>query len=90
MVLLLLKDDVPVIMFLVADGNEDKSISNLQELIRGAKIILIADKKCIEKATFAHLKIEIPNFETISVFIISIFNGYTSSVDNIMLLMKKY
>ena len=30
---------------------------------RGAKIILIADKNCIKKASFAHYKIEIPNFE---------------------------
>ena len=61
----LIEDDVPVVMFLISDGNEDKSISNLQEAhSRGAKIILIADKKCIEKATFAHLKIEIPFFKT--------------------------
>ncbi len=61
----LLEDDVPVIMFLISDGHEDKAISNLQEAYsRGAKIILIADKNCIEKATFAHLNIEIPNFET--------------------------
>ena len=60
----LIEDNVPVIMFLVSDGNEDKAISNLQEAYsRGAKIILIADKKCIDKATFAHLKVEIPNFE---------------------------
>ena len=61
----LIEDDVPVIMFLVSDGNEDKAISNLQEAYsRGAKIILIADKDCIKKASFAHYKIEIPNFET--------------------------
>ena len=61
----LIEGDVPVVMFLISDGNEDKSISNLQEAYsRGAKIILIADKNCIEKAPFAHLKIEIPNFET--------------------------
>ena len=61
----LIEDQVPVIMFLVSDGNEDKAISNLQEAYsRGAKIILIADKNCIQKATFAHHKIEIPNFET--------------------------
>ncbi len=61
----LIEDQVPVIMFLVSDGNEDKSISNLQEAFsRGAQIILIADKICIQKATFAHFKIEIPNFET--------------------------
>ena len=29
-----------------------------------AKIILIADKNCIQKASFAHHKVEIPNFET--------------------------
>ena len=61
----LIEDQVPVIMFLVSDGNEDKAISNLQEAYsRGAKIILIADKNCIQKASFAHYKIEIPNFET--------------------------
>ena len=61
----LIEDDVPVIMFLVSDGNEDKAISNLQEAYsRGAKIILIADKKCIDKATFAHFKVEIPDFES--------------------------
>ena len=60
----LIEDQVPVIMFLVSDGNEDKAISNLQEAYsRGAKIILIADKNCIQKASFAHHKIEIPNFE---------------------------
>ena len=59
----LIEDDLPVIMFLIADGLEDKSISNLQEAhSRGAKIILFADKTCIDKAPFAHLKIEIPNF----------------------------
>ena len=59
----LIEDDMPVIMFLISDGLEDKSISNLQEAYsRGAKIILIADKVCIEKAPFAHLKIEIPEF----------------------------
>ena len=59
----LIEDELPVIMFLIADGLEDKSISNLQEAhSRGAKIILIADKVCIEKASFAHLKIEIPEF----------------------------
>ena len=52
-------------MFLVSDGNEDKSISNLQEAhSRGAKIILIADKKCIEKADFAHFKLEIDDFDS--------------------------
>ena len=61
----LIEDEVPVIMFLVSDGNEDKAISNMQEAYsRGAKIILIADKDCIKKASFAHYKIEIPNFET--------------------------
>ena len=35
----LIEDQVPVIMFLVSDGNEDKAISNLQEAYsRGAKI----------------------------------------------------
>ena len=60
----LIEDQVPVIMFLVSDGNEDKAISNLQEAYsRGAKIILFGDKDCIQKASFAHFKIEIPNFE---------------------------
>ena len=60
----LIEDNVPVIMFLVSDGNEDKAISNLQEAYsRGAKIILIADKKCIDKATFAHFTVEIAEFE---------------------------
>ncbi len=60
----LIEDNVPVIMFLVSDGNEDKSISNLQEAYsRGAKIILIADKKCIDKASFAHFTVKIPEFE---------------------------
>jgi glucosamine--fructose-6-phosphate aminotransferase (isomerizing) len=59
----LIEDELPVIMFLIADGLEDKSISNLQEAhSRGAKIILFADKICIDKAPFAHFKIEIPNF----------------------------
>ena len=61
----LIEDELPVIMFLIADGLEDKSISNLQEAYsRGAKIILIADKICIDKAPFAHLKIEIPEFSS--------------------------
>ena len=60
----LIEDEIPVIMILVSDGNEDKSISNLQEAhSRGAKIILIADKKCIEKADFAHFKLEIDDFD---------------------------
>ena len=60
----LIEDNVPVIMFLVSDGNEDKAISNIQEAYsRGAKIILIADKNCIDKASFAHFKVEIPDFE---------------------------
>ncbi|MDC1022917.1 SIS domain-containing protein [Alphaproteobacteria bacterium] len=59
----LIEDNLPVIMFLIADGLEDKSISNLQEAYsRGAKIILIADKVCLDKAPFAHFKIEIPKF----------------------------
>ena len=59
----LIEDQVPVIMFLVSDGNEDKAISNLQEAYsRGAKIILISDRDCLNKASFAHYKIEIPNF----------------------------
>ena len=37
----LIENGLPVIMFLVADGNEDKSISNLQEAYsRGARIIV--------------------------------------------------
>ena len=60
----LIEDNLPVIMFLVSDGNEDKAISNLQEAYsRGAKIILFADKKCIDKVSFAHFKVEIPDFE---------------------------
>ncbi len=60
----LIEDNVPVIMFLVSDGNEDKAISNLQEAYsRGAKIILIADKKCIDKASFAHFTLAITDFE---------------------------
>ncbi len=60
----LIENDIPVVMFLISDGNEDKSISNLQEAYsRGAKIILIADNICIQKAPFAHLKVEIPNFD---------------------------
>jgi glutamine---fructose-6-phosphate transaminase (isomerizing) len=59
----LIEDDLPVVMFLIADGLEDKSISNLQEAYsRGAKIILIADEVCIKKAPFAHFKIQIPSF----------------------------
>ncbi len=70
----LIEDQVPVIMFLVSDGNEDKAISNLQEAYsRGAKIILIADKNCIQKASFAHHKIEIPNFEKDFKFLLSPF-----------------
>jgi len=61
----LIEDNIPVIMFMVADGNEDKSISNLQEAYsRGANTILISDKNCIEKAEFAHIKLEIPEFES--------------------------
>ncbi len=60
----LIEENVPVIMFLVSDGNEDKAISNLQEAYsRGAKVILIADKKCIDKATFAHYTVKIAEFE---------------------------
>ena len=63
----LIEDNVPVIMFMVADGNEDKSISNLQEAYsRGANTILISDKNCIEKAEFAHTKLEIPEFENLN------------------------
>jgi glucosamine--fructose-6-phosphate aminotransferase (isomerizing) len=59
----IIEDELHFIMFLIADGLEDKSISNLQEAYsRGAKIILIADKICIEKASFAHFKILIPEF----------------------------
>ena len=46
----LIEDNIPVIMFLVSDGNEDKAISNLQEAYsRGAKIILIAIKNVLIK-----------------------------------------
>ena len=72
----LIEDDIPVVMFLVSDGNEDKSISNLQEAhSRGAKIILIADKKCIEKAEFADFKLEIDDFD----------NGFKSLLSPILM-----
>ena len=59
----LIENDIPVVMFLVSDGYEDKAISNLQEAYsRGAKIILISDKECIKKSEFANLKILIPEF----------------------------
>ena len=42
----LIEDELPVIMFLIADGLEDKSISNLQEAhSRGAKIIFADSRK---------------------------------------------
>ena len=59
----LIEEELPVIMFLVSDGLEDKSISNLQEAIsRGANTILISDRKCIKKSQPISLKIEIPSF----------------------------
>ena len=60
----LIEENLPVIMFLISDGLEDKSISNLQEAVsRGAKTILVADKKSISKAKFVNFSIEIPDFE---------------------------
>ena len=42
----LIEDDLPVIMFLISDGYEDKSISNLQEAhSRGSKVIVIGSGK---------------------------------------------
>ncbi len=60
----LIEENLPVIMFLISDGLEDKSISNLQEAVsRGARTILIADKESIAKAKFVNFAIEIPEFE---------------------------
>ena len=60
----LIEEELPVIMFLVSDGLEDKSLSNLQEAIsRGANTILISDYKCIKKSQQVSLKIEIPTFD---------------------------
>ncbi len=60
----LIEENLPVIMFLISDGLEDKAISNLQEAVsRGAKTILIGDKKSIKKAKFVNFAIEIPEFE---------------------------
>ena len=59
----LIENGLPVIMFLVADGYEDKSISNLQEAhSRGAKIIVIADSQSLKKINFEAIKIKIPEF----------------------------
>ncbi len=59
----LLEEDLPVIMFVTSDGNEDKSISNFQEAVsRGANAILIADKNCIEKVPTSSYQIQIPSF----------------------------
>ena len=58
----LIEDDLPVIMFLIADGYEDKSISNLQEAYsRGSKVIVIGDKISLNKVSFAEIKIQIPD-----------------------------
>ena len=60
----LIEEELPVIMFLVSDGLEEKSLSNLQEAIsRGANTILISDYKCINKSQQVSLKIEIPSFD---------------------------
>ena len=60
----LIEENLPVIMFLISDGLEDKSISNLQEAVsRGARTILIGDRKSIKKAKFVNYSIEIPEFE---------------------------
>jgi glucosamine--fructose-6-phosphate aminotransferase (isomerizing) len=59
----LIENGLPVIMFLVADGYEDKSISNLQEAhSRGATIIVIGDSKSLKKINFESIKIQIPEF----------------------------
>jgi glucosamine--fructose-6-phosphate aminotransferase (isomerizing) len=59
----LIENGLPVIMFLVADGYEDKSISNLQEAhSRGATIIVIGDSKSLNKINFESIKIQIPEF----------------------------
>ena len=58
----LIEDDLPVIMFLIADGYEDKSINNLQEAYsRGSKVIVIGDKISLNKISFAEIKIQIPD-----------------------------
>ena len=59
----LIENGLPVIMFLVSDGYEDKSISNLQEAhSRGATIIAIGDSKSLNKINFEAIKIKIPEF----------------------------
>ncbi len=59
----LIEENLPVIMFLISDGLEEKSLSNLEEAIsRGAKPILICDRKTAKKAKFVNNLIEIPNF----------------------------
>ena len=58
----LIEDDLPVIMFLISDGYEDKSISNLQEAhSRGSKVIVIGDEISLNKISFAEIKIQIPD-----------------------------
>ena len=58
----LIEDDLPVVMFLIADGYEDKSISNLQEAYsRGSKVIVIGDEISLNKISFAEIKIQIPD-----------------------------
>ena len=70
----LIEEDLPVIMFLVSDGLEDKSISNLEEAIsRGANTILISDKKCINKSQSITSIIEIPSFD-------QFFNSFFSPI----------
>ena len=60
----LIEDGLPVIMFIISDGYEDKSISNLQEAhSRGAKVIVIGDEACLKKASFAEIKIKIPDMD---------------------------
>ncbi len=60
----LIEENLPVIMFLVCDGLEEKSISNLQEAIsRGAYTILISDKKSVKKAKLINFSIVIPDFD---------------------------
>ncbi len=57
----LIEENLPVVMFLISDGLEEKSLSNLEEAIsRGAKTILISDKACLDKLKTVDLKVEIP------------------------------
>ena len=44
--------------------NGVRFMAETAKVLNPNKTILIADKNCIQKATFAHYKLEIPNFET--------------------------